>query len=109
MTNVTNNYSAPLGLPDGQLIPANTTVKVENWNIVKDHPVVKSWIDTKALSAGRAKDEDSGKPDDGKDPLDEKTKAELVDYAKEKGISVDQSAKKEDILAAIKAAEQSAS
>ena len=50
------------------------------------------------------KDFEAATPEAKVDPLDEMTKAQLVDYAKEYGISIDVADKKEVILAAIKAA-----
>lgn len=55
MTNVKSNYSGPLGLPGGPVIPPGGTVAVEKWPTMQDHTVVKSW-----LAAGVIEVEEAG-------------------------------------------------
>lgn len=57
--NVTNNSKGDLGLPNGQVIPAGATVLVTDYEKVESNPVVKSWIDSKALKVSAATAEKS--------------------------------------------------
>jgi len=70
--NVTNNSKGDLGLPNGQVIPAGATVLVQDYEKVESNPVVKSWIDSKALKVSAATAEKSAgegeKPAEGTKP-----------------------------------------
>jgi hypothetical protein len=99
MANITNKHSAPLGLPNGVVIPDGRTVSVDNWDSIKGHPVVQAWLDANALVV------EGAPPEEGGDPLDSMTKAELVAEADRRGVTIDPSATKAEILAALKAAE----
>lgn len=43
--NVTNVSKHPLGFPNGEFCPLGGTVRIEKWNIVKNHHVVSAWLD----------------------------------------------------------------
>jgi len=49
MTVLKNNHSAALGLPNGTVVQPGASVKVDDFNKVKDHPVVASWLEVGAL------------------------------------------------------------
>lgn len=67
--NVTNKYDGALGLPaGGPLIPPGRTARVENWDVVSQHQVVKAWLDAGVLVVSDAKADD--------DKAEEKTGAQ---------------------------------
>lgn len=50
MTVVTNNHTSPLGLPRGLVIQPGTSVRVDNWRILRNHAVVAAWLAAGVLS-----------------------------------------------------------
>lgn len=64
----------------------------------------ESLFKAKPQSAAKQTEEIEQEQEDDKDPLDAMTKAQLVDYAKANDLDVDTSAKKDDLLVAVKEA-----
>lgn len=60
MANVKSHYVSPLGLPNGIEIAPGRTVRVDDWNKIRDHHVVKAWLAAEAISV-----EDDDEPADG--------------------------------------------
>lgn len=46
---LTNLTKGPLGLPDGQIVQPGDSVKVD-WEKLKNHGVIKQWIEKGVLS-----------------------------------------------------------
>lgn len=55
MPKITLNHSGPLGLPGGTKLRPGVATEVPNWNILKNHNVVKAWIKAGLLVEGDAK------------------------------------------------------
>lgn len=55
---VTNNYSSPLGLPKGPTIEVGKSVKVDNWNALRNHDVIKAWLNAEVISVEVDEEED---------------------------------------------------
>lgn len=55
MPKITLHHSGPLGLPGGTKLRPGVATEVPNWNILKNHNVVKSWIAAGLLVEGDAK------------------------------------------------------
>lgn len=109
--NITNRHHGPLAI-GGVTIGAGRTAAVPHWDQVKDNPTVKTWLDLKIISVEGdtptpQAPEVVNDPDvtPSTKPLDEMTKAELVDYGKAKGMEIDTSDTKAEIFDQIKAAE----
>lgn len=49
MAVIRSNHKSPLGLPGGITLNPGRRVKVERWEIVKDHAVVRSWLAAKVI------------------------------------------------------------
>ncbi|WP_062114093.1 hypothetical protein [Aureimonas sp. AU40] len=92
-----------VGLSGVNPITATATAEIHGETEGQSDAEVRFAAEGDSADAGEAGDNDlsdaSPEPD-----LDEMTKAELVDYAKARGITIDPSKSKADILAAIKAA-----
>ena len=56
--NVTNVSKHPLGFPNGEFCPLGGTVRIEKWNIVKNHHVVSAWLDVGMIEAVEVDGED---------------------------------------------------
>jgi hypothetical protein len=50
VTIVTSNHTSPLGLPRGPVILPGRSVKVDNWYVLRNHAVVRSWLAAGVLS-----------------------------------------------------------
>lgn len=87
--NISSNYSAPLGLPNGQVVPSRGSVTVtdDDWSAMKDHRVVKAWLDEKKLSKGAEPKEPE--PDEKPPVLDSLTDDELRIFLKDGGVNAD--------------------
>lgn len=92
MANVTSHYEAPLHIPGGPTIPPGATVKVDRWEVHSKRPIVRAWLRAKAISV----ESEAGKP------LDEMTKAELIDEARLRGVAVHDGMLKAEILDLLK-------
>ncbi|MCO5152577.1 MULTISPECIES: hypothetical protein [unclassified Shinella] len=57
MTKVTSNHDGPLGLPGGVVLRPGVATNVERWSIIKDHAVVRSWIDAGVLESDEQSDD----------------------------------------------------
>lgn len=55
MANVISHHSGPLGLPGGPVLNPERPAKVERWNVIKEHAVVKSWLKAKVIEVVGAK------------------------------------------------------
>ena len=55
MTNVKNVTDRPLALPTGGIIPAGRTLRVDNWDALQSHPIVKGWLSAKAVEVVKEK------------------------------------------------------
>lgn len=51
MTVITSKHTGPLGLPRGPVIPAGKSVRVDNWHVLKNHAVVRAWLDAGVIEA----------------------------------------------------------
>lgn len=60
--NVTNNSTNPLGLPGNEPIPPGATVKVENWDDIKDLDTIKLFLKREVIATG-GKLQDAPVPD----------------------------------------------
>lgn len=66
MAVIVSRHKSPLGLPGGITLNPGRKVKVERWEIIKDHAVVSAW-----LRAGVISVEEEGQPAmAASDPLD---------------------------------------
>jgi hypothetical protein len=72
MTNVKSNHDSPLALPGGPTIPANGTVFVERWPIVRGSFIVKAWLAAKVIEV--VGEEPITAPDGNANPDDDKPK-----------------------------------
>ena len=60
--NLTSSHTSPLGLPNkaNTILPPNVTVKVPDWEILKNNSVVKAWMKAGILSVQEDEAEDDG-------------------------------------------------
>lgn len=95
---ITSHYSAPLGLPNGQVVPPRGSVKVapEDWSGMKDHRIIKAWFDEKKLSKGA-----DAEPEPQKSPLalDSLNDDELRIFLKDHGVQFDGRSGRDKLLA----------
>lgn len=49
MAKIKLHHSGPLGLPGGITLRPGVETNVDNWNVIKNHSVVKLWINAKVL------------------------------------------------------------
>lgn len=63
MANVKNVTDRPLALPTGGIIPAGRTLRVDNWDGLQSHPIVKGWIAAKAVEVQKEKPAPEAKAD----------------------------------------------
>lgn len=95
MAKVTSNHKGPLGLPGGVTLRPGVPTNVERWGIIKNHAVVRSWINAGVIESDELPDEpkaavvQSPAPVGGDNPPPEdEALAKLKAEAKELGISV---------------------
>lgn len=43
MSRITSAHDAPLGIPGGPLVRPGATVRVDNWDVLKENAIVKAW------------------------------------------------------------------
>ncbi|QQM29300.1 hypothetical protein JET14_13285 [Martelella lutilitoris] len=61
MANIVSNYHGPLGLPGGVVLRPGVAANVENWSKIKNHNVVKQWLDAKVIEVqGEEEEADDG-------------------------------------------------
>ncbi|UXN64416.1 hypothetical protein N8E89_00560 [Phyllobacterium sp. A18/5-2] len=113
---ITNNRPGGFGIPGGPVIAGNGgTVEVDqgDWDGVKDHPVVKAWLDADHLTVSGAKAEkrqapSAGDGDEAKSVLEVLAMANATDVpfmsfksAAAKLLGDKTPAKKDEIIAAL--------
>lgn len=86
---ITNTHSAPLYLPNGQVLQprASLSLEAEAWSEMEGHAVVKAWVAEKKLSKGAAPKE--AEPDEKPVALDSMTDDELRIFLKDGGVNAD--------------------
>lgn len=57
MAKIKLHHSGPLGLPGGVNLRPGVETNVDNWNIIKNHSVVKLWLNAKVLEVVSDKDD----------------------------------------------------
>lgn len=97
MAKVTSKHKGPLGLPGGITLRPGVPTNVERWGIIKNHAVVRSWVNSGVIESDEKSDEPkvpapSGEPtpvdDDHVAVADDEALAKLKAEAKELGISI---------------------
>lgn len=93
MAKVTSNHKGPLGLPGGITLRPGVPTNVERWGIIKNHAVVRSWINAGVIESDELPDEPKAAistpaGDDKVAVVDDDALAKLKAEAKELGISV---------------------
>ena len=93
MAKVTSNHKGPLGLPGGITLRPGVPTNVERWGIIKNHAVVRSWINAGVIESDERPDEPKAATstpadDDTVEVVDDDALAKLKAEAKELGISV---------------------
>lgn len=85
---ISSNYTAPLTLPNGQVVPPRGSVSVESkaWGEMKDHVVVKAWFTEKKLNKGAEPEVPEKAPPASLDSL---TEEELRVILTDGGVSAD--------------------
>jgi hypothetical protein len=83
---ITNNRPGGFGIPGGPVIAGNggsLEVEQDDWNTVKDYPVVKAWLDANHLTVSGAKAEkqapSAGDGDEAKTALEVLAMASATD------------------------------
>lgn len=104
---ISSNYTAPLTLPNGQVVPARGSVSVEAkaWSDMKDHVVVKAWFTEKKLNRGAEPEEPEKAPPPALDGMSDE---ELRTFLKDKGVTLDGRWKRETLMAEAKKVQASA-
>lgn len=87
---ISSNHSAGLILPNGQTVPprGSVTVDAKDWSEMKDHRIVKAWLDEKKLNKGSEPAEPEPKSKIVVAP-DSMTDDELRIYLKDNDVSTD--------------------
>jgi hypothetical protein len=112
---ITNNRPGGFGIPGGPVIAGNGgTLEVEqdDWNTVKDYPVIKAWLDANHLTVSGAKAEkrapSAGDGDEAKTALEVLVMASATDVpfmsfksAATKLLGDKTPSKKDEIIAAL--------
>lgn len=52
MARITNTSSNPLSLPGGELLQPNQSAEVADWDKVKEHGIVKAWLESGQIKEG---------------------------------------------------------
>lgn len=50
MARITSSHDAPLGIPGGPTIRPGASVRIDQWDILKENETVKAWVAAGILS-----------------------------------------------------------
>lgn len=84
---ITSLHTAPLTLPNGQVVPPRGSIEVVDWAAIKDNFVVKAWLDEKKLSKGKPTEPEVNEDGDSPEVAElrkrfETAHSQVQDYAK---------------------------